>query len=119
LLTDFEDRALFLTIYIREAHPQDKWPLGQHVVVYDHKTLEDRIEVAKRFISENGWRLRTVVDSMDNGFMDCFKAHPERFYAIYNSKLQLKGEPKDACYLVSDLRTWLNEYLSKQFATTN
>lgn len=29
------------------------WPLGQHVCVFTHKTINDRIAVANRFIEEN------------------------------------------------------------------
>jgi len=108
---EFDNRALFITVYIAEAHPQDKWPLGQHVCVLDHKTIEDRILVAKRFVSETGWRLPIVVDSMSNGFMDTFKAHPERFYTIVDCKLGMKGQPHEAYYLISDLKQWLLDYL--------
>jgi len=113
LLTEFEDKVYFLTIYIAEAHPQDKWPIGQHVCVMDHKTVEDRIEIAKRFISETEWRLPTVVDSISNGFMDSFKAHPERFFAIVDSKLQFKAYPTEAYYPVSDVRDWLLKYFAE------
>jgi len=113
LLAEFEERVNFLTVYIKEAHPQDKWPLGQHVCVIDHKTIEDRIEVAKRFVRETGWKLPTVVDSMENVFMDTFKAHPERFYGILDCKLGFKANPIDAYYLVSDIRKWLLDHFEK------
>jgi len=114
LLTEFQDKCLFLTIYIAEAHPQDKWPLGQHVSVIDHKTIEDRIGTAKRFISDNKWRLPTVVDSMKNDFMNVFKCHPERFYTIIDGKLGMKGEPIEAYYLVSHIKDWLSKYFESK-----
>jgi len=104
-----EEKVTFLSIYIAEAHPQDKWPLGQHVCVTDHKCIEDRIETAQRFVRETGWKLPMVVDSMNNGFMDTFKAHPERFYAIMDCKLGFKAYPVEAYYAVNDIREWLLE----------
>jgi len=112
MLAEFEGRAKFLHVYIAEAHPQDAWPLGQHVCVLNHKTIEDRIGVAERFISETGWKLPVVVDSMSNGFMDAFKAHPERFYVIVNGKLGMKGEPVESYYLISHLRDWVANYIA-------
>jgi len=114
LLTEFQDKCNFITIYIAEAHPQDKWPLGQHVCVNDHKTLEYRIETANRFIKENKWKLPTVVDSMTNEFMNVFKCHPERFYVIVDGKLGMKGEPIEAYYLVSHIKDWLLKYFDSQ-----
>jgi len=113
LLAEFVDKVDFLTIYIAEAHPQDRWPLGQHVCVMNHTCVEDRIEVAKRFIKETNWKLPMVVDSMQNGFMDTFKAHPERFYGIVECKLGFKAYPVEAYYLVSDIRKWILEYFEK------
>jgi len=110
LLAEYEGRVNFLTVYIKEAHPQDLWPLGQHVSVMNHTCIEDRIEVAKRFIAENEWKLETVVDSMENGFMDTFKSHPERFYGIVDCKLGFKAFPVDAYYLVSDIQEWLSKH---------
>jgi len=112
LLAEFAEKVDFLTIYIQEAHPQDKWPLGQHVLVNGHTCIEDRIEVAQRFIRETGWKLPMVVDSMENGFMDTFKAHPERFYVIVDCKLGFKAYPIEAYYLISDMRNWIIEYFN-------
>eukprot|EP01126_Amoeba_proteus_P037324 TRINITY_DN3848_c0_g1_i1.p2 TRINITY_DN3848_c0_g1~~TRINITY_DN3848_c0_g1_i1.p2 ORF type:complete len:115 (-),score=21.45 TRINITY_DN3848_c0_g1_i1:134-478(-) len=81
-----------------EAHAQDVWPLGQHVCVQSHKTINDRIEVAKQFISKTRFELPMVVDSMDNNFLFTYLAHPERFYAFFQHRLQFKAQPVYALY---------------------
>jgi len=90
-----------------EAHAQDVWPLGQHVCVNAHKTLDDRIAVAKRFLESTGFQIPMVVDCMDNEFLFTYLAHPERFYAFYDGKLQFKAQPVNAYYPISQLRNWL------------
>lgn len=42
LMAEYGDRVEWISIYLMEAHAQDVWPLGQHVCVTAHKTLEDR-----------------------------------------------------------------------------
>jgi hypothetical protein len=90
------------------------WPLGQHVCVLAHKTIEDRIIVAKRFIEENDWKLPMVVDTMDDIFMNTFMAHPERFYVFLPDRTMVfKAQPRNAEYPVSDLHDWIMQHLGK------
>jgi len=112
LVDKYQNKAHFLTIYIREAHPQDLWPLGQHVVVNSHKTIADRIDVAKQFIAANHWKLEMVVDTLQDLFMKEYWSHPERFYVVLDNKLVFKAQPQDAHYPVSDLVSWLEKYFS-------
>jgi len=107
LFEKYKDIVHFLTIYLREAHAQDIWPLGQHVTVQSHKKIDDRISVAREFISANSWRLPTVVDTIEDCFMRTYWAHPERFFAIFDGKLSFKAQPRNAFYPVSDLAEWL------------
>jgi len=112
LVEKYKNKAHFLTIYLREAHPQDAWPLGKHVVVSAHKTEADRISVAEQFISANKWKLPTVVDTLQDLFMQTYWAHPERFFVILDGKLMFKAQPRDAYYPVSDLVQWLEKHVS-------
>lgn len=41
-MAEYGDRVEWISIYLMEAHAQDVWPLGQHVCVTAHKTLDDR-----------------------------------------------------------------------------
>jgi len=96
-----------------EAHAQDIWPLGQHVCVLNHKCLDDRIQTAKRFLNTTGFKLPMVVDGMDNEFIKGYLAHPERFYAFVDGKLQFKAYPENAYYPIPQIRNWLLKHFEK------
>jgi len=103
----YEEKAVFLTIYLTEAHAQDQWPLGKHVQVFQHKTIQDRISVAKQFVAENRYTLPMVVDCMQNEFTWKYYAHPERFFVIIGGKLTFKANPQGAYYRLEDLEEYL------------
>lgn len=112
LYNKYKDRAFFISIYLLEAHAKDQWPLGNFVVVEQHKTLEDRIAMAKRYIKETGWQMDMVVDNMKNEFQWIFWAHPERFYIADQGKLQYKARPTDqGYYILQELYDWLENRL--------
>jgi len=107
LFEKYKDTVDFITIYIAEAHTQDVWPLGQHVCVNKHITLQDRITACKRFMESVKWKLPTVVDSMADGFMNEYFAHPERFYGMVDGKMGFKAQPENAYYPMKQLIDWL------------
>jgi len=107
LYVNYKDKVNFITIYIREAHTQDVWPLGQHVCVNQHSNLQDRISTCKRFMKSVNWKLPVVVDSMSDEFMKTYLAHPERFYGIVDGKMGFKAQPENACYPIQQLLDWL------------
>jgi len=101
-------KAIFLTIYLAEAHAQDQWPLGRHVQVLQHKTVEDRLAIANRYVQTTGYQIHLVVDDIANPFMKTYWAHPERFYVIVDGKLGLKGQPTDdGWYVFSDITNFI------------
>jgi len=108
LVTELGASALFLTIYIAEAHAEDQWPLGNHVNIKQHQTLQDRLQAASNYqamLSKKGLSVgEIVVDSMDNRMVDLFACHPERFFIIHQNKLVYKAQPVQALYHVSHLR---------------
>jgi len=112
LYNKYKDQALFLSVYILEAHAKDQWPLGNFVVVEQHKTLQDRITMAKKYIKETGWQLEMIVDNMQNQFQWLFWVHPERFYIIDAGKLEYKARPTDQGYYVLQE---VDDWLSKKF----
>lgn len=50
LKADYGDRVEWMSIYLKEAHAQDVWPLGQHACINDHKTLDDRYNQKTNFV---------------------------------------------------------------------
>ena len=58
----------FVTVYIREAHASDEWPLGTAICIAQHKTIEDRLQAARDFVRQFEWTVPCAVDTMDNTF---------------------------------------------------
>ncbi|GFN74487.1 iodothyronine deiodinase [Plakobranchus ocellatus] len=78
LVNKYCHAVTFLTIYIREAHPNDgEWPKDVYHQIPMHKQLSERIEAAK-LLQENGLAGNLVVDTMED--LACIKygALPER-----------------------------------------
>lgn len=78
----FRDRADFLTVYIREAHASDEWPVGNICVIPQHKTLQDRLTAAQNFVRDYNYNIPCVVDCMENKFNEVYAIWPERYYVI-------------------------------------
>lgn len=102
--------ADFLVVYISEAHPQDLWPLGQHVCLNSHKTIEERIAAASMYKEKFELELPIVVDSMENEFDGKYAAWPERFFVIENGKLSFIAMPSENDKGFS--RTDIDEFLA-------
>ncbi len=75
-------------IYINEAHAVDVWPIGLSAgtINYSHKTINDRLQCANKFINTFDFKIPTYLDSMENQFEEEFSAWPFRYYIIeYNN----------------------------------
>lgn len=112
----YTGKAVFLAVYISEAHAKDEWPIG-NVFSFANQPVnqEERCTMAKLYIEK--WKFETIpmyVDSMENTFQDDFAAWPFRFYGIENgNKLTLKAQPDMSCYSydVTVVEKWLEERL--------
>lgn len=60
----------------------DEWKQGNAVQIRQHRTLEERIAVARKFVKEYHWTLPTVVDSMENAANMTFAIWPERYVLV-------------------------------------
>jgi thyroxine 5-deiodinase len=106
IVAEFGDRAVFVTVYIAEAHAMDQWPLGNFLQIKQHKLLQDRIAAAEIAVNraKPGVLGTVVVDGMDNAFMNAFSCHPERFFVVSSEgKLLWKAQPINAEYPLSEL----------------
>lgn len=109
-----------LCIYILEAHFVDKdkngkviegWPIGRDYNYPQHKTLEDRLELANKFIKDYEWKIPTVVDTMENDFNEKYAAWPDRAYVISNGKLEYFARINDD----GSRSTFWTDEIEKQF----
>jgi hypothetical protein len=86
-----------------------KWPLGRHTLQTQHKTLQERITVAKNFIARFNYKIPMLVDSMDDKFTFVYKSHPERLFVFSpQGKMMWKSFPKDALMRYEDLTSYLD-----------
>lgn len=89
-------RIELLFVYIKEAHPEDEWQMASNYeddVVFDQpKTFEERLALARTFVTRMEVESTTLVDDMTNLANACYAAWPERLYVIdTDGRLAYKG----------------------------
>lgn len=83
----FGKKINIIFVYISEAHAVDVWPIGLSAgtLNYKHKTLDDRLKCANKFISEHNFtnvNINTYLDTIDNSLQNELSAWPFRYYVI-------------------------------------
>ncbi|HVS04242.1 MAG TPA: deiodinase-like protein, partial [Thermoanaerobaculia bacterium] len=82
----YGDRAEFLTVYIKEAHPEDEWQMDSNVeedVCYPQpKTRAQRLAIANDFVRRFDYPIPLLVDDMDDAANALYAGWPERLYVI-------------------------------------
>lgn len=83
---ELRDRYEFLTIYTREAHPEDGWQVDinhdQDVVYMQPKTIEERADIAGDCLRRHGIRMPVALDDIDDSINKAYSGSPERLYLI-------------------------------------
>ena len=109
---DYKDRANFLTVYVREAHPTDEWQMKSNLkddVCYAQpRTLEQRVTIANDFVKRFKFTLPFGIDDMSNAANDAYAAWPERIYIIDESgRIAYRGGIGPFNYKPEEAREWL------------
>ena len=109
----FADHAEFLTVYIKEAHPEDEWQMksneDQGVCYKQPQTLPQRVAIASDFVERFDYRIPLVVDPMDNPAEEAYAGWPERLYVIDESgQIAYKGRVGPMGFDPDELETWLD-----------
>jgi len=112
IYNDYKDRADFLTVYVREAHPTDEWQMKSNVkedVCYAQpKTLEQRVAIAKDFVQRQKYPLPFGIDDMNDAADLAYSAWPERLYIIDESgHVAYAGGMGPFNYNPDEVRAWL------------
>ncbi|MBT8422320.1 MAG: redoxin domain-containing protein, partial [Gammaproteobacteria bacterium] len=94
----FGDRLDFLTVYVKEEHPEDGWQLEineRHDCVYRQPVDADaRAAIAADFIERYSVAMPMAIDSMSNATCNAYSADPERLYIIDGTGVvQHRSEP--------------------------
>ena len=86
LYEKYKDRAAFLFIYIREAHPDDGWKMKSNaeddVVFNDPQTWMERGRVASACRKKMSLTMPCVVDTMDDDVDNAYAGWPERIFVV-------------------------------------
>eukprot|EP00037_Helgoeca_nana_P013078 m.119869 g.119869 ORF g.119869 m.119869 type:complete len:133 (+) comp21821_c0_seq2:1043-1441(+) len=93
--------ADFAYVYIEEAHAADEWPLGAFERHAQPRTIEQRVELARRFARVYsrptcegvGPIIPVCVDTIDNAFGEAFAVWPERFFVIRGGTVTFISQP--------------------------
>jgi hypothetical protein len=111
---DYKNRADFLTVYVREAHPTDEWQMKSNLKDKDNvcyaqpKTLEQRVSIANDFVKRFKFSLPFGIDDMTNVANDAYAAWPERIYIIDESgRIAYRGGIGPFNYKPEEAREWL------------
>ena len=106
-----------VVLYIREAHASDEWPLGVHSYLAQPTRLAERLNAASRFVAATGLAVPVLVDSLSDGFMKRYRAHPMRFFVFHDGACVWAAQPIpdypkfQAGYLLDDCRPVLNDII--------
>jgi hypothetical protein len=112
LYQDYRDRADFLQVYIREAHPSDEWEMvynhRDNVIYTQPQTRAQRIAIASDYIQRFHVALPFAIDDMDNRANLVYAAWPERIYILdEQGKIVYRGGLGPFGYHPDEARAWL------------
>jgi thiol-disulfide isomerase/thioredoxin len=82
----YKDRATFLMIYVREAHPSDGWRMEVNdrlgVTVPQPRTYDERVVVAQTCKKSLGLSFPVLVDKINDPVNNRYSGIPSRLYLI-------------------------------------
>jgi hypothetical protein len=109
---DYKDRADFLAVYIREAHPEDEWQMkendDQGICYLQPKTLAQRAAIANDFRQRFQFPIPMGIDTMSDVADHLYAASPERLYIVDASgKIVYRGGLGPFRYRPQEVRDWL------------
>jgi len=112
LAVQYQDKADFLTIYIREAHAQDGWTFRLIANKIKHaRTIADRCAAAEEFVSQYQPHpsIHVVVDEMSDACRIAYGAYPERLYVVEDGVIMYKGGIGPEDYRIEEVEKWLQK----------
>jgi len=104
-----------VAVYITEAHARDEWPVGPSISFCSQpRTLEERCQLAEKFINTRLYRVPMLVDAMENNFQKAFAAWPFRFFIVKDNRIAYKAEPSPVslCYDARELTDLIPSFLA-------
>ena len=82
----YKDRATFVMVYVREAHPTDGWQMESNdhvgVSIAQPRTYDERVSVAQSCGAKLGLGFPMLVDTIDDAVGARYSGMPSRLYLI-------------------------------------
>jgi hypothetical protein len=82
----YKDRATFVMVYVREAHPKDGWIMSSNenigLSIVQPRTYEERVEVAQKCTNKLKFGMPMLVDTINDTVGAKYSGMPSRLYLI-------------------------------------
>lgn len=112
IIDTYKDKAEFVLVYIREAHPEDGWAFKKNVKLKDPVNLDEREKAAKVCIDVLKLKCKTVIDDMKDSVNISYAAQPERLAVVgKDGKIAYMGKQGPWGFKPDEL----DEFLKKLF----
>jgi hypothetical protein len=116
---EHKDKANFVVVYVREAHPDDGWQVQQNkrdgVIVNEPTTYEQRKEVARKCEVGLSLKIPIIVDKMDDAVEKSYAGWPDRIYVIgLDGNVHFQGAKGPAGFKPEEARRALLEVLTSR-----
>ena len=86
LYKQYQDKAAFYIVYIREAHPSDAWQVASNVkddVVYaSPENSGERADLANVCVKKLGIDIPALIDDFGDGTDAAYSGWPDRLYLV-------------------------------------
>ena len=115
----YKDRATFVMVYVREAHPTDGWRMESNdrvgVASIQPKVYEERVQIARQCGERLGLGFPMLVDTIDDAVGAVYSGMPGRFYLIDSTgKVAFKNGRGPYGFKPAELETSLILLLQQQ-----
>jgi Iodothyronine deiodinase len=116
----YADRAEFLLVYIREAHPGSMVNTvagGERMLmkIDQTETLQERAVRARQCVDTLNLTLPVVVDGEDSRIGHAYAGWPDRLYVVETGgKIAYQGAPGPAGFRLGEVERWLSENTGKK-----
>jgi hypothetical protein len=115
LYQNYKDRAEFLLVYIREAHPDSVLYTQRDgtqtlLKIIQTETLAERTETARMCVETLRLSCPTVIDRDDNAVNMAYAAWPDRFAVVgVDGRIAYLGEQGPKGFKLEEVEQWLEE----------
>jgi hypothetical protein len=112
----FRSDVHFLTVYIREAHPEEGWILPENrrsgLAVHEPRTDAERQEVALSCAVGLRMRMPMVIDGADNAVASTYGGWPDRLYLVgLDGRIAYQGGTGPFGFKPDELADKIEQYL--------